>query len=448
MPCAAPATQLGPAAGTGAARDPSRPVTSTPETAAPRWLPRGRLARNSLLAMFWQAGRVGAQALWIIIMARLLGPAGYGAFSGVAGLANALGGFVGLGLGLLMYQEIATRREAFGARWRQTLATSLVTGVAFGILLVVAGGRWTGHAGWTIVLPLAISELVCFPLVTAAALAFAAHERMGWAMALPALVGVARLAAAATFALLLPDRGLAGYVWFHALVTVGCAAGAVTFVARELHPGTGTPLPTWRDVREGLGFSMVWVTGNALSSLDKALVLRFAGAEAAGIYSSAYRLATALAVPMDAVVTAAMPRLFRDGAVARPRLTSRLFALTLAYGALAGAVLWFAAGLLPLLLGARFAPAVHAAQWLGLFLPCYGMRILGSNLLMATRRKKLRMIIECAGLGTLVVFGVRWLPTLGVDGALRMIIGTELLLGLACWLALAAGLGAPRSGEA
>jgi O-antigen/teichoic acid export membrane protein len=400
-------------------------------------VPRGRLARNTIAVALWSATRVGVQALWLVVAARLLGPAGYGTFAGLSGLATTLSGFVGAGLALVMYQDVANHPGRFGLRWRQTIVTSLATGAVFAAALLAFGGRLAGGLDAHVVLAIAIAELFGFPLTSAAAFAFGSHERMGWSVALPALLGVARLIALGLFQLF-GDGTLASYAWFHACASLVWAAFAIGLVQVLLKP-PATPFAIGRaDLREGLGFTVLWVTSIALGSFDKALALRFAGAEVAGLYTSAYRLATVLALPMDALLTASMPRLFREGGgTSTPRLTPILFALTLAYGALAGVVLWFAADLLPLLLGAKFAAAAHAARGLAFFLPCYGLRYLGTNLLMARRCKTERVVIEICGIAALTALGAWWLPRDGLDGAIRMVITAEALLALASWSALA-----------
>lgn len=408
----------------------------TPMFAITRWSPFSLLARSTILGIFWQGMRVSIQALWVIAIARLLGPSGYGTFAGISGLANAMGGLVGLGLGLVMYRDVARVPAVFGDRWRKTIVVSVVTGILFGTAFLLLGKDLGGYAGMQTVLAIVISELLFFPIVTAACFAFAAHERMGWAVALPALLGGTRLIAVAAFYWLDASWSLADYVWFHTAATASFACIAVILVHVLLRPVAVPFSLRLHDLRDGLGFSAVWATGNALSSLDKALVLRLSGSEIAGVYSSAYRFATILAVPMDALVTAAMPRLFRgsDGTTLQQQLVARLLWITLAYGVLAGCVLWLAAELLPWLLGEDFAAATRAAQFMGLLLPCLGMRVLGGNILMAIGLKTERVLIECGGLVFLVLTGIWLLPRLGLDGALIMVISTEIFLCVATWI--------------
>jgi O-antigen/teichoic acid export membrane protein len=70
------------------------------------------------------------------------------------------------------------------------------------------------------------------------------------------------------------------------------------------------------------------------------------------------------------------------------------------------------------------------------FVPCYGLRLLGSNVLMASDSKRLRVAVEGCGLVALVLLGFGWVPAHGLDGAVAMICVTEGLLAAAVWVVI------------
>lgn len=406
--------------------------------AAPWRRRRHGLAGDAGRVAFWQAARIGGQSLWVILIARLLGPQGYGAFVGVAGLATALGGFTGLGLGLMLLQDVARDPTLFDRRWSQAIGTSVISGAVMACLFgLLAPWVLAAAVPVAVVVAIGFSELLFFPLISVAAFAFSARGRMGTAAALPALMAAGRMLAALAFWALATRHRLETYVWMHVAATISCALIALVMVRLQCEPRPSSMRLRRAEVSEGLGFSIVWMVGNALGSLDKTLVLRLAGAEIAGLYAAAYRFATVLALPIEALTMAAGPRLFRHGGGQKqPGLIARLAFFTLGYSALAGVALWWMAGLLPWLLGETFRPAVAAARWMVIFVPCYGMRLLGSNILMASNAKTLRAVIEATGLGCLFVFALLWLPLYGLYGAIAMICASEGLLAFSVWLAL------------
>lgn len=422
---------------------------SLPQRLAVLWrLRRQGLAGDTGRVAFWQAMRIGGQALWVILIARLLGPHGYGTFVGVAGLATTLGGFTGLGMGLVMLQDTARDPGLFDRRWSQALGACVASGCVLAIAFGLIAPRLLANVPALIVAALGVSELLFFPLVSVAAFAFSARGRMGTAAAMPALTALGRVLAAAAFWAFAAHR-LETYVWLHVTATLTCALVALAMVRQQCRPHPASLRLSRREVREGVGFSAVWMVGNALSSLDKTLVLRLAGAEIAGLYAAVYRLATVLALPIEAMTMAAGPRLFRHGGgQAQPGLIARLVGFTLACSVLAGIVLWWSAALLPWLLGETFRPAVAAARWMVIFVPCYGLRLLGSNILMASNAKTWRVLIEGAGLACLLLFALLWLPRYGLYGAVAMICMSEGLLAIAVWLALwRISLGARAPGQ-
>lgn len=402
--------------------------------ALPRRL-RGGLAGDTLAVGFWQAVRVAGQAIWVILIARLLGPDGYGTFVGVAGLATTLGGLTGLGMGLVMLQDVARQSALFDRRWRQAITVCLGSGaVLCAAFVLIAPWLFGGQVTFVVIAALGLSELLLFPLISLSAFAFSSRSRMGTAAALPAVMAAGRTLAALAFWLMTSQRTLEVYIGFHLLATLGCALLALFWVRRQLKPAPVAFEMSLRELREGGGFSLMWMVGNGLSSLDKTLVLRLAGAQVAGLYGVIYRFATVLALPVEALTMAAGPRLFRHGGgQTHAGLIPRMALLALGYSVLAGAALALLAGVLPWLLGPRFEPAVEGARWMALFVPAYAMRLLGSNVLMASNARIVRVVIEAMGLLALGAFALLWLPTYGLKGAVLMICTTEALLALACW---------------
>jgi O-antigen/teichoic acid export membrane protein len=399
----------------------------------------GRLARNAMLGSFWQGIRVILQSLWVVVIARELAVDGYGTFSGLAGLASSLGGFTGLGLGLVMHQVTSLKPASFGPYWRNALRITFSTGALFsGLFALIIPQIAFKHLTPMAIGAIGVAELLCFPVATLCAFAFAAHERAGWSAGIPALLAAARLMAALCFQMFASTYDLPTFAQFHLAGSAIAAVVSLAIVMRLLRPARcGMPV-SLRDVREGFGFSAIWASGIALASLDKSLVLHFSGSTIAGLYASAYRFASVLSQPMDALTSAATPRLYRRslGDEHHPGLLWHLVLATLGYSTTAGFLLFACAGVLPILLGDAFAAAVPAVHWMALFLPCYGLRTLGTNVLMASGRKKFRLLLESTGLLSLLLFAIIWLPAFGLLGAVVMIVTTEATLAGLVWLGI------------
>jgi len=397
----------------------------------------GKLAHNTVLGTFWQFTRIAAQSLWVVLVARSLGPSGYGTFAGVAGLATTLSGFAGLGTGLLLLQNVSRDHSMFDAHWRRALLTTFWSGLLLGLVFFVIAQAITGSvASAFAVSAIGASELVCFPIVYAAGFAFQAHEHLGWSNALAACMSIARLLAVLVFWCAGTTLDLTTYAGFHLAASIIGALSAIAIVHFVLRPHPARYSLQPGELREGLGYSMVWLTGNALTELDKTLVLRLSGNAVAGMYSAAYRLVSALMLPVAALVLAAQPRLFRQSAVAskeNPRLLKHLAGVALAYGLAASVALLFLAPLLPILLGHAFEPAVEAARCLLLLPPVYALRLVGNTALMTNGKQMSRVLIEGSGIVGLVGLALLWMPRHGVAGAALTITTTETLLAIMVW---------------
>lgn len=404
-----------------------------------QWL-RHRISGNTLLVTFWQAQRLLLQAAWLVLVARLLGPGELGAFVGLIGLATTLGGVSGLGFGLVMFRDTVRDPSAFGDRLRGTLLVTFASGAALGLLFVGIGPLLTAsHPALLMLVAVAIAEVVALPVTAAASFAFAAHERMGWSAGLPALLALCRLLAAASV-WLTGTPTMPRLAGAHAIGSSAAATVALAAVVLLLRPASGRAAFRRSDFRDGAAFCFSWAGANALNSLDKTNVLRWGGGEVSGHYSVAYRIAAIFAMPIEAMTTSATPRLFRSGHVGLPehRFIGRLCAIALGYGLLAAASLWLAAPFAARLFGHGYEEVAAAGRAMALFVPLYGLRVLGANILLAHGRTLRLVAMQMSGIAAMIAIGALLIPALGLRGSIYTILAVETLLGSLIWGSLVA----------
>lgn len=401
-----------------------------------RKVPRGRVARDTVLVLAWQLCRMAALAAWVVLAARSLGVEGYGVFAGVAGLATALAGFSGLGMGYLTYREVALRPECFNGYWPKTMVSYLASGAVLGVCLAFVAFAMFPEVPAASIWLIALSEVLAYPFVSASAYALAAHERLGWSAALPALAGAVRLLALLVFMASGAGGGVGGYLWFHLGSSMIAATVSLMAVRLLLKPDSSlAAIPSWRDLRESLPFSAVWFTGIAMTSLDKALVLRLAGPEVSGLYAAAHRLASLVALPMDSLVMAMTPRMFRRGGLGGSDngLMRHSVAAILAFGLVAALLVFVIAPFLPWLLGSDYRAAADAVHGIALMIPFYGLRQLGGHVLVTYDRRMTRVAIDAGALVLMALTAVWWVPSHGVAGAVAMIVCAEAFLATLTW---------------
>ena len=399
-----------------------------------------RLAHNTMLATGWQGIRVALQAVWVIFLARAIGPGDYGNFAGMAGLAAALGALTGLGFGMLMIQDASRNHEHFAPAWKRALILTLGSGFALlGLYVVTAPLLFHVHNAW-LYAAIGLPELVFLPMTLVASYAFQLHERMGWAGALFSLSAIGNLIAVVAFLVFSPAYTLGYYLPFHAAMSVLAGAGAVGLVVALLAPDKAQFEISRRDIREGMGFSLMRIADTGMTSLDKTLVLLLAGSHVAGIYGSAYRLVAVLAMPVTSLGMAALPRLFRvhaartDAITRKSSLVRTLLAATAAYGVVAAMLAYALSGVLPILFGPAFAEAAQVARWLAISPLLYGLYTLGCNVLVTSHRRALRILAQAAGIAILAITAVIWIPRFGLKGAAGMLLFSQGATALLLWL--------------
>jgi O-antigen/teichoic acid export membrane protein len=395
----------------------------------------GRLAANTGLGLGWQLGRLATQAAWLILIARNFGADFYGTFVGVSNFASLIGGLSGLGIGLVLQQEVSRTPHSFGFWWRNARKLVVLSSLALvAVFAAITGPALQPRVDFTGIVLIGMSEIVMYPWVTLSAFAFAAHERFGWSAGLVTLTAVLRLIAVIIFVVAPLPRDMIPYLWLHLAASIAAAGVCVVAVQVLLKPGMDRGTLSASHFYEGLGFAAVWASGIAITAADKSLVFRLAGAQASGMYAAAYRFANVFAQPLDALVAAALPRLFRTGsAPAADNLLMRLVAATFGLSVTAAVALSWLCAIIPWLLGSEFTDAVGAARLLAWLLPFYGFRLLGTNVLVAGGNKRFRVAAELSAIVVMAVAGFELVPRHGVTGAAIMAIVTEAWLAALVW---------------
>jgi O-antigen/teichoic acid export membrane protein len=396
------------------------------------------LRRGTALLSFWQFLRVGLQALWMLLVARLLGAAGYGTFAGYAGFASAIGSLTGIGFGLTLLQDVSRDRTRFSASLRHAAIAFVGSGALLWLAYVFTAGQFLrGGLPVSTIAFIGIPEVLAFPLTILASYAYQAHDRPGMAGLMYAAIPASNLVALGAFLLGTDDRSLGAYIPYHAGIAV-LGTAAVWFTMRhDLRPVRSIGWPGRRDISESAGFSLMRVIDTAMTSLDKSIVLRLAGPEIAGWYTAAFRLASVLAIPASALAMAALPRLFRDRGQERGRrLAHHLLLASLASGALGVLGMLGGSAALPWLLGPGFGGAARAARYLCLAPLLIGVAAAGANVLATSGRRRWRVAAQGVGLIALFGFGAIALPRYGIMGAAIMFQAALAAAALMLWLAV------------
>lgn len=381
------------------------------------WL-SGRLARNTLLATGWQGLRLALQFAYLIVIARLLGAAGYGTFSGIVALAATLSPLAGAGFGLILVKQVSRHPESFPRYWGRLLSAIAISAPLLILVLVTIAMIILPDTGETLTLAaVGLSELLLVPLVAACANAYQAHERLGASIFNFVLLNCGRLLAICTLALYEHQPDLNMFAVAYLAGTLLPAVASLAIATRAF----GRPIAELRslagELKEGLGFATSGVASVAQAEFDKSLLLRLDGPVATGTYSLATRIVSAATIPLISYVLATIPRLFRAGTIGIGgcrRTAGALLVPVLVYGALAGGAIYLSAPWLPFVIGEEFAGSIPIIRMLALLPGLFGISNLLLGVLSCSGAQRTRVTVElftlCLGIGlnfTLIpVFGV------------------------------------------
>jgi O-antigen/teichoic acid export membrane protein len=344
-------------------------------TPAPLFSPKqvwSRLCANPLVAnagwMFGgQAASLAVQALYFVLLARLLGRTEYGILAGSTALVSIFSQFSGMGSGVLFLRYVCPDRSRFREYWGNILLSILLIGTVVTVLLVLAG-RWSlGAASASLVAVLAIGDCFCIQLTMMTAQVFQAFEKMKITAGLNLLVNSLRLVLAIVLTVTVHQVTAFGWAIGSSSVSlVGCLIAILT--------ATFTfGLPTFsfglflRRITEGFVFAISGSTTVIYNDVDKVMLGHYGMEAANGIYSMAYRLVSICTLPISSIHAAILPRFFIkgvDGIAGTYPIAKKLLKRTVILGALAAIGLASMAPVVPHLVGNGFSKSVSALRWL------------------------------------------------------------------------------------
>jgi O-antigen/teichoic acid export membrane protein len=325
------------------------------------------MARNAGWLFAGQGMGLVLQVAYFVVLARLLGPLQYGVYAGAFAFANLAAQYSALGTGTVFLRYVASDHSAFSVYWGNILVVTSVVGGGLVVALDLLGPRLLNPASAALVLLAAIGNCVCAQLTIESGRVFQTFEKMQLTALLNLLTNLVRTIAAV--AMLMTMHRATAWQWalMSTLVSaLAAVATVVTITARFGRPRFEPKLFVKRGA-EGFGFAVAMSTASIYNDLDKTMLSHYGMNQANGIYSMAYRIVDIATIPILSIRDAAMPRFFklgRQGIAASADLSNRLLRRTLSLGVLASAGMFFAAPLIPLVVGRGFIEAEAALRWL------------------------------------------------------------------------------------
>lgn len=389
---------------------------------------RSLLVGNTAWMLLGYAGRIGLQGVAFVLLARGLGPSGYGLYAGTLATVMLLSPFVEFGTYGLVVQDITTGTPASLSVGTSIIIAAMSLPPAFAIL-VVAKALLLGAVPWIVVATTAFAVFVGARLISTARAVCVGHEMM-WRNACIELVnGASQLIAVG--ALLWMHGDVKTWGWLYLLVNLVVGALAIASVLWTWGWPQWSLAEVRSRVRPGFHFAVGLAAQNAYTDIDKAMLVRFSSASDAGIFGVAQRFVSVAMLPLMAFEGALYPRFFgagRNGYAAARDLAKRVTPATLAYGAVIGVATWVAAPWIVSILGDGFAESVAALRLLTLLMVIQALTYPFADALTGSRQQATRSTGQLIALGLSFLLNLYLIPRSGWRGAAVASIAVQFAL--------------------
>ncbi|MFN2609344.1 MAG: oligosaccharide flippase family protein [Actinomycetota bacterium] len=396
------------------------------------------LVRNTVSMFAGHMARTLIQAGYFIIIARLLGSKGYGAFVGVAAFVAILAPFASIGSGNVMIKNVARDPQTFSRYWGNAKLITFVSGSVFSVLIILVS-RFALPPSIPLVLVISItaSDLIFSRVLDVSAQAFQAFEKLGRTAQLMVTLNMTRLIGAA--ALLLSVKHAESAQWgFVYLTASGISAMIALRVANtQLGRGRRDTANMLPELREGALFSVSLSAQSIYNDIDKTMLAKLSTLGATGIYGAAYRIIDVAFTPVRSLLYAGYARFFQHGTKGVKgslAFAKRLLPIAAIYALAVGGLLIVSAPLVPRLIGKDFSESVLALRWLA-FLPLLkSFHYFAADTLTGAGKQGTRSAIQ-AGVAVFNVGINLWLITsYSWRGAAWSSLASDGLLALTLWI--------------
>ena len=386
------------------------------------WRP-GQYLRSSTGLLGWMLLRAGGQAALVVIVARAIGAEDYGQYVAALAVAAFLTPFAGLGLAGMLLRNAAKdplHASIYLGRamrlWLGSTAACILLAWPIAALLLPDGVAWLPACA-AIAVEIAASSLTEIE----ARRQQAQHRTHAYGAANAGLVA-ARLLAIGSLLALDATRDVQAVFWAHA---AGGLAYCLLLWQRMPWPLPRGEAPERMTATSGVPFALGALAMRLQGEFNKP-VLAHLGFGIAGNFNAAQRANELVSMPLLALQETLWPRLYAQEDPSRRLRLTGAFLIVLALAC--GVALWFAAPLLPFLLGADFEQAVAIMRALA-WLPTLQVTrsLLNFRIIHAGGT---RVLGWAYGIGAVVsVASVAWLvPAHGTAGAITASYAAELAM--------------------
>lgn len=377
------------------------------------------------------------QGLVFLIIARSLGVSGYGDFVVVLAACTMTAPFVGWGQELVLLGNVARVPEKLNEYWYSALraiALTAIPAILLMFLLLVEGIEVRVSA--PAVLAILFAEYFFGRIAEMAVRLFQARQALRKMAMLRVFLPATRLGVA--ILMVLTQATVSPSVWCYFYLAASVLTCSVSyFMAMR---AWGPPMLPSSGTMTGIGgahyFAVSAASERLNNDVDKVMLGQMSGSQSAGTYSAAYRLFDLVNIPVVSLLTTLHARFFRAGAQGVDeclRLARQILPYPCLYAAVAGALLFLAAPLLPWILGVGYEESTEVVRWFFALPLLITLQRFAALSLDSSGHQRQRSVIQGGTAMLNIVLNLIMIPRMGWQGAVFATLIAETVLVTSLW---------------
>lgn len=398
----------------------------------------GGLAGDSAWGVGLELVTMVSSLLTFFLLARSLGPEGYGGYVALYSIVGPLVTLCASGVTLALLQHVVRDREPIAETARSCVSITLLTGAVLTVVGVWVAMLVVDDISNTAIVSVLVTEFVTTPLLMVGATAVQASERYRGAAQIRITLFAVRIA-------IVIGLFVAGNLTITSLavgVLISSSTLAVVVLAR-----VGRRYGFWfgpgrvrvRHLRTNLVFS-VGISAASLNNEGDKFVLTANNFKVdTGLYGAAYRIVNLGMVPVSSLIDVTHRTFLEheEGVKGQHlRRAIRFARVAGAYGFVVGLLLILVAPLLPIAVGDKFEGSVAMVRWLAPIILLRALTMFPLNALMGLGHTLLRSVVIVSNAVIAIVLYVVLIPAHSWKGAVAGTLISETLEMLSIWGAL------------
>ena len=368
---------------------------------------KGTIARAAVRTSAVLGFRLLIQAGSLLIVAKLLGPAYYGAFAAMTALAVTLGALSTFGTHLTLLRETSRSPIDAISLVPMGLATTVLCGgilLFLFLIITIAVPQVAAAVDGVTVICIGFAELIIQPLLNFPSAIQQGRGMIARSQLLLTTPLFFRVCAAAYIWNAHTPNPLHAYAIGYLISSILAVAIGFLSIRDVTWPGLGQwRLPSCSEWHDAGSYAALNLTALGPTELDKTFAAKVMKPMDAGVYAVSTRVIGAAILPVIALMLAAIPRLFQAPNRGSAPLLRHIFVSASTYGLLIGALLWLTAPIIEWLFGAKYFGITEMLRWLTIAVPGLALRMAAASSLMACGPPKTRALLEVFGMFVLTL---------------------------------------------